>query len=154
MGFVSKSAVVTIRDSIDSISPCLLGFQASTLTLPSIGKVTRDGSCKKMSCTQGALGSSGDVKMTVFSHYLTLAIHNVSLPLGLTSQEHGIRHLYCKNSQHSHSDYPPFPVTPGGSENIELESSIKSHCKVYYLFCGKVHLLMSPNPLISEKLSF
>lgn len=68
MGIVSKSAVVIVRDPIDSISPCLLGFQAPTLALPSMGKVTRDGSCKQMSCTQGALGSSGDVKMTVCSH--------------------------------------------------------------------------------------
>lgn len=69
IGIVSKSAVVTVRDVIDSISHCCLGFQAPTLTLPSIGNVTQDESCKQMSRTQDTLGSSGDDKMTGCSHH-------------------------------------------------------------------------------------
>lgn len=44
-----------------------------------------------MSSTKGPQGSSEDVKMTVCSHHYVPAVHDVSLLLGLTSQDHGTR---------------------------------------------------------------
>lgn len=97
-GLLADQPWSEVRDHIISICHCCSVLQAPALTLPTRSKAIQDGSCKQMSCTKVTLGSSGDVKMTVCSHHYAPALYDVRLLLSKTSQEHGIRQLYCKNS--------------------------------------------------------